>query len=182
MSVLHRLRRETRDLHDRLEAVVDVEQRVRDSGCYGRLLTVLRSVYAPLERELDACAATPDVLPDWPQRRKTPWLDEDLVVLGRRPAGDAAVPAVTRVEHVVGTAYVMEGATLGGALVARQLHPDLPHRFFTSYGRRRGAMWRSFRSRVDSLTLDEEAAVEAACAAFAAFAVPFEPVPFEPVP
>lgn len=178
MSVLHQLRKETRDLHDRLEAVVDVERRTAETDCYGELLAALRSVYAPLERELDACPRTTEALPDWPQRRKTAWLDEDLATLAVRPADDAAVPAVTRVEHVVGTAYVMEGATLGGALVARQLRPDLPHRFFTAYGSRRGAMWRGFRSRVDSLAaLDEQATVEAARAAFSAFAVAFEPAP-----
>lgn len=175
MSVLHRLRKETRDLHDRLEAVVDVERRTADTRCYGELLAALRSVYAPLERELDTCPWTADALPDWPQRRKTGWLDEDLAALAVRPLDDTAIAHMASVEHVVGTAYVMEGATLGGAVVARQLRPELPRRFFTAYGTRRGAMWRGFRSRVDRLTaLDEQATVDAARAAFAAFAVPFE--------
>ena len=42
------------------------------------------------------------------------------------------------------------GATLGGAVVAREL-PDVPHRFFMSYGSRRGAMWASFRGHLRAL-------------------------------
>jgi heme oxygenase len=73
-------------------------------------------------------------------------------------------------EDVVGTAYVLEGATLGGAVVVRQLPSALPRRFFTSYGDERGARWRAFRSDVEQLPLlDAGAAVAAAERTFGLF-------------
>ena len=170
MSVLLALRRGTRDAHDRLETGLDVLHRCADRPTYAALLADLRSVYAPLEQALDRCPATGTALPDWPQRRKTAWLDADLAALGLAAPLDAAVPDVVSVEDVVGAAYVMEGATLGGALVLRSLDPAWSARFFASYGPRRGAMWRSFRRRVEDLpAVDEGAAVAAAQRTFAAF-------------
>ena len=170
MSLLLALRAGTRDAHDRLEDGLDVLQRCTSRASYAALLAGLRSVHAPLEHALDRCPATARVLPDWPQRRKTGWLDADLDALGARPVPDAAVPDVTTVEDVIGAAYVVEGATLGGAVVLRSLDPAWPARFFASYGAARGAMWRGFRRQVCSLRgVDEQAAAAAASRTFAAF-------------
>ena len=173
MSLLLTLRAATREAHERLETCLDVLTRCADRTGYIALLADLRSVYAPLEQALDVSAATPIVVPDWPLRRKTGWLEADLAALGvRRPAAQAAaeLPAA---EDVAGASYVMEGATLGGAVVLRRLQQvwpaPLPHRFFTAYGAQRGAMWRAFRSHVDTLPLDADATVAAAERTFAAF-------------
>ena len=170
MTLLPALRAGTRDAHDRLETGLDVLHRCTERASYTALLADLRSVYAPLEQALDRCAATAHVLPDWPARRKTGWLDGDLTALGGRPAADAVVPDLVTVEDVIGAAYVMEGATLGGAVVLRSLDPAWPARFFASYGPARGAMWRAFRRHVDGLAdVDEVAATEAARRTFRAF-------------
>lgn len=173
MSLLLLLRERTREPHQRLEDGVDVLGRCRDRGAYAALLVGLRSVYAPLERGLDDAAATALLLPDWAQRRKTRWLDEDLAALDVPTPADAVVDAPASAEDVAGAAYVMEGATLGGAVVLRRLEsvwPEpLPHRFFASYGADRGRRWRAFRTRVDAAALDPEATVAAAERTFAAF-------------
>ena len=170
MTLVLALRAGTRDAHDRLETGLDVLHRCTDQASYAALLRGFRSVYAPLEQALDRCPATARALPDWEQRRKLGWLDEDLAALGADPGRDAAVPGVVTVEDVVGAAYVMEGATLGGAIVLRSLDPAWPAAFFGSYGARRGAMWRAFRQRVDGLAeVDVPAATAAARSTFAAF-------------
>ena len=169
MTLLQELRAATRDAHDRLEHGLDVPGRCRSPRAYGALLADFRSVYAPIEAALDRAPATLDAVPDWAQRRKTPWLDQDLDALARRPHPEVAVPDINTAEHVVGVLYVLEGATLGGALLVRDLQ-HLPHRFFASYGARRGAMWRSFRSSVDALEsrgADPAAVVQAARDTFA---------------
>lgn len=174
MSVLARLRSGTRAEHERLELLVDISGRSADIARYAELLNGLRSVYAPLERQLDASPWTPQALPDWRLRRKRDWLDEDLAALSTLPGRDAPVPRVSSLEQVVGAAYVMEGATLGGGVVSRLLPAGLPSRFFTSYGARRGAMWRTFRARVDSLPeLDHDETLAAARSTFTAFAAPY---------
>jgi len=170
VTLTHLLRERTRAAHQRAEAALDVPGRGGDRQGYAGLLGALRSVYAPLERELDAAQVAAAVLPDWPARRKTPWLDGDLRALGATAPPDVAVPPLRSPEQVVGTAYVLEGATLGGALVGPLLAPGLPHRFFDAYGSGRGRMWRSFRRHVDGLAgLDEDAVVASAHSTFAVF-------------
>lgn len=173
MSLLVALRSGTRDAHDRLEAGIDVLQRCRSPEAYTALLQDLRSLYAPLERGLAGCPATASVVPDWTQRRKTAWLDHDLAALGAAVPPDRPVPALDTREDVAGTCYVLEGATLGGALVVRALADASadppPHRFFRSYGDDRGAMWSAFRRRLGELDLDRERTVQAAHRTFRCF-------------
>ena len=166
------LRSGTRDAHDRLEHEADVLDRCQVPEAYVALLQAFRSVYAPLERALSASPLTAPVVPDWPQRRKTSWLDADLRALGASAAADRPVPALDVAEDVAGACYVVEGATLGGALVVRALvaapgEPP-PHRFFSSYGEQRGAMWLRFRRRLAELELDPDRTVDAARRTFRA--------------
>lgn len=169
MTLLLTLRARTREAHERLEADVDVPHRWQDRSAYGALLAGFRSVYAPLERELDRSAGTAVALPDWDERRgKTAWLDEDLAALDLSAGEPMDVLPLTTAEDVAGAAYVLEGATLGGAVVLRGLDPALPHRFFTAYGSERGRRWRDFRSHLDALQgLDEDAVVASAERTFA---------------
>lgn len=175
MSLLQELRAATRAAHDRLELGLDVLERSRSAQSYAGLLRGFRSVYRPLEQAVTDSAATAGAVPDWPLRHKTGWLDEDLAGLGVT-AGEPAVhvPVLHTPEDVVGTLYVMEGATLGGALVVRELERVFPvpppHRFFSSYGASRGAMWRDFRRHVETFErrgADPDAVVAAATATFA---------------
>ena len=171
MSLLTSLRSGTRDDHARVEDAVDVLRAGRSSTTYAPVLQAFRSLYAPLERALERSPLTLTVVPDFAERRKTGWLDADLADLGAAVPADLDVPPVTTVEDVAGACYVLEGATLGGAVVARQL-PELPHRFFTAYGDRRGAMWAGFRGHLRALDergVDEERTVAAARRTFALF-------------
>ena len=177
MSLLLELRRATREAHDRLEERLDVPDRCRTKGGYAALLLAFRSVHAPLEEAIAASPAADRALPDWRSRRKTGWLDEDLAALGiEQPRGSAVVAPLTSAEDVLGTAYVVEGATLGGGLIVRQLEQAFadppPHRFFSSYGTGRGAQWRAFRAQAEAAHaagLDTERVVEAARRTFALF-------------
>lgn len=170
-DLLTSLRSGTRDAHARVEDVVDVLRAGRSPETYAPLLRSLRSLYAPLERALDDSPLTLTAVPDHAERRKTAWLDADLAALGTPVAADLEVPPLTSVEDVAGACYVLEGATLGGAVVAREL-PDLPHRFFASYGSRRGAMWTGFRGHLrtlDARGVDPALTVAAARRTFALF-------------
>ena len=170
MSLLTALRDGTRDAHDRLERDLDVPGRCGHRDSYADLLRSLRAVYAPLERQVELSPAVAVALPDWPARRKTAWLDEDLADLSTPPLPDASAAPLPTAEDVLGTCYVMEGATLGGALLQAEIAEQLPRRFFASYGPHRGRMWREFRSQADALAgLDAEAAVASARRTFALF-------------
>jgi heme oxygenase len=168
VTLLEALRSGTGAAHERLESSLDVLQRCRRPAAYTALLQDFRSLYAPLERGLAAAATTSEAVPDWPDRRKTAWLDEDLDALGAAPLLDRPVPALLGVEEVAGACYVLEGATLGGAVVVRELRRSAdapPHRFFASYGDRRGAMWWRFRTQLhdlDARGIDQDRTVDAA--------------------
>ena len=173
MSLLLALRRQTREAHERLESGLDVAGRCRTRHGYGQVLAGLRSAYAPLEAAVSASPAAASAVPDWADRRKTAWLDADLAGLRVAPGPAADVPELDAVEDVLGAVYVMEGATLGGALLVAQLQQVFadppPHRFFSSYGERRGAMWHGFRVRAEALGeagADADQVVEAALRTF----------------
>ena len=171
MSLLTSLRSGTRDAHQRVEDTVDVLRAGRRPETYAPVLQAFRSLYAPLEQELARSPHTLAVVPDFAERRKTAWLDADLATLGAPVPRDLDVQPLTTVEDVAGACYVLEGATLGGAVVAREL-PDVPHRFFASYGSRRGAMWASFRGHLRALDergVDQDRTVAAARRTFALF-------------
>ena len=173
MTLLTALRAGTRDAHTALEDQLDVLVRCRSPLTYVPLLQSFRSLYAPLERALEVSPVTGAVVPDFAHRRKTTWLDDDLAALGAPSAPDRAVPALPSPEDVAGTCYVLEGATLGGAVVVRRLGTGLPARFFSSYGSRRGAMWSSFRGHLGALDargVDHDRTVAAARRTFALFA------------
>ena len=173
MSLLLSLRTGTRDAHQRVEDTVDVLRAGRAPETYAPVLQAFRSLYAPLEQALDRSPLTAAVVPDFAERRKTAWLDADLAALGAPVPADLDVPPLDALEDVAGTCYVLEGATLGGAVVVREVAAWLPTRFFTSYGRRRGAMWSAFRGHLDALDargVDHARTVEAARHTFALFA------------
>ena len=163
-AVLSAARAATRHAHDRLEVDLDVLARARSPEQYGALLAGFRTVYAPVEDALAADAGLRAAVPDWRARRKTAWLDTDLATLrgdsSSLRSGRDVLPALSvtlpSTAHLLGALYVMEGATLGGAVLARELSaraPTPPHRFFRGYGPRRGAMWQAFRRHVESSTV-----------------------------
>ena len=60
-------------------------------------------------------------------------------------------PSLRTADEVWGCLYVVEGAALGGGLIAAEARRgDLPCRFFTGTGEERGRRWREFRSALGS--------------------------------
>ncbi len=174
VGLLSELRLATRDAHDELERRLDVPTRCGDPSGYAELLSGFWAAYAPLESAVRECPMTGATVPDWPLRVKVPWLEQDLYELGRRTPPAGRPVSLSCAEEVLGTLYVLEGATLGGALILRELARrgiGLPCRFFTSYGDRRGQMWRAFRRQAEQQELQSdlrrELAITAARRAFA---------------
>jgi heme oxygenase len=154
--ILELLKDQTRHLHDQVERTVDLPARLRSAERYTALLTRFYGFYGPLEDRLAAVEGSTSGL-EFEARRKAPLLHDDLAVLG---LGDGELlslprcgylPTVTDTGDALGCLYVLEGATLGGQVVRRQVEQRLglsPGRgcsFFGSYGERVGEMWREFR-------------------------------------
>lgn len=153
--LLDRLRQHTRAHHERIEQLNGLPETLAD---YLAQHETFYGFIAPWE-ELVA-----SVLPaDDPVRRgreKTAWLESDLAYFGHDAATLADLPrcallpsARSRAE-ILGAAYVLEGATLGGQIVARDagkrfgLSGGRGCRYFESYGREVGAQWQAFRAEL----------------------------------
>jgi heme oxygenase len=161
-TVRSRLKNATAQAHRSLETAMAISEACRDPDAYRRMIARLWGIYGPLESVLARV--------DWPgaealvrQRAKTGWLASDLAFLGftgadigRLPkAGD--LPFVETVADVLGVAYVVEGATLGGQIILPNIKRNLGlseyagGRFFASYGQDVGRQWRGFVEALECL-------------------------------
>ena len=180
-SVAARLRAETREAHADLETALGFLDEHVDAARYLALIRRWYGFHAVLEPRLDRWHEQSPVL-DWPPRRKLPLLRADLATLGVR--GSAVreiphcpvVPDVASSSQALGTLYVVEGATLGGAVLDRRLArsgiPADARQFLSSYRADVGPAWQRFGAAtagwVAGDAAREDAVVAAALETFAA--------------
>lgn len=190
-SLLERLKRETQESHSDLERRVDVMNRVRTAQGYRTLLEKFYGVYSPLESEI--ARATSEIaawLPDIEGRMRTASLCLDLRVLGNtcpEALPHAPIPPLASLSQQFGCLYVLEGSTLGGQFIARevgkQLHysPESGCGFFASHGADIGEMWHRFREAIESYAAahsqNHDSIIQSATATFRAFGDWFERTP-----
>ncbi len=183
-TILPRLKRETQSSHARLEQRVDIMNRVRTPSDYRTLLETFYGLYQPLESEIarsvDQIAPW---LPDIGNRLRTPSLKADLRVLGNlcpEALPLASVPALCSLSAIFGCLYVLEGSTLGGQIISRQIGshldftPENGCSFFAGHGAETGNMWRKFSNAIEAYAVshyeERVAMIRAATDTFGAFA------------
>jgi heme oxygenase len=166
---LEDLKQTTRPCHERLEQRVDIMARLHSRARYRELLECYLGFYAPLERALSARQTTLPVALDLPDRWKAPLLRRDLAALGATAAEIDGVPHCSAPPDIgtparaLGCLYVLEGATLGGRIIARPLADRLGidgtngGAFFHGYGERTGSRWTSFRRHLTQFAATSEA-------------------------
>lgn len=157
-ALLPRLKAATVGAHARLERTVAVFERVASRSGYSALIARFYGLYEPLEERLAAAVDWTAQRYDFDARRKTPLLARDLLALPRgadRVATAArceALPDVSSLSRVLGCLYVLEGSTLGGQMIARELQrrhgmtSGSGAAFFSSYGSAVGPQWRAFQA------------------------------------
>ena len=153
MTILARLKTETQTAHDRIEAAMDLDRRIASRDSYRDLLTRFYGFHRAWEEK--AAGQAPDHS-FFEHRRKTPLLGQDLEALGLKSGDIIRLPQCQSLmplpgpEAVLGSMYVVEGSTLGGAIIAREvknrlgLDAETGCAYFRSYGRDIAAMWKSF--------------------------------------
>jgi heme oxygenase len=131
------------------------------------------------ERALDTADLITEAVPDWEQRRRAHLARADLAMLGAPerhfPRSSGRLPQVTSREQVLGIVYVLEGSTLGGAYLLKQLAPlgiNAAHggSCLASYGSDRGKMWQRFLFTLEAAYLRQARAESIASAAITTFA------------
>jgi heme oxygenase len=154
------LRDSTDAIHRRLDANLNSLGMMRDRHSYTLILMGFLGLLRPLEQQLARIAWEGSGI-DFSLRRKVHWLQCDLEKLGLLPEECAripdcpSVPTISSVPEGLGALYVIEGATLGGQIISRQILTDLNingangGRFFAAYGDDTGRLWREFVSVLD---------------------------------
>ena len=159
-DIAMRLRRETRDAHCQIEAVMSdlLFTTPIDLQAYKHMLSRHRDYYAQIEASLSEFNSTAVMIRE---RSKISWLNSDIDYLEdgseqhrKEQPLDYALTTKLPVNEAQawGFLYVFEGATLGGAHILDKLRhepcfdAEQGLRFFHSYGRKTPAMWRAFQS------------------------------------
>lgn len=153
--ILRTLKEATRTQHERLEATINVMSRILTLEDYKELLCKFYRFFAPLEKSLEALDLAGNGY-DLEARRKVPKLLMDLEYLkipSSSRSGKAAwngVPEIPDLGAAYGCLYVVEGGTLGGQVISRQIQEHLGlgpangAAFFNCYGELTGPMWAEF--------------------------------------
>ncbi|MDR0278798.1 MAG: biliverdin-producing heme oxygenase [Paucimonas sp.] len=174
--VLKALRASTGELHIALEKRLPFFSDTLDIPAFLLLMQAYHGFYSPLEAALQrACGPSTDF--DLHPRYKTATLRDDLQTLGLSAAVLADLPACTELPRLdspaacLGVLYVLEGATLGGQVLRREIHGRLGldasngAAFLDVYGADTGRRWRAFLIYLCSRPLDAaECAVVVAAA------------------
>jgi len=140
---------------------------------YGDALAALHDIYAQAEAWVLEFLAQNSGLFDYDSRRKLPALEADLGALRRSPVENHIIFAASpTIGSLIGILYTLEGSTLGGQFIARNLnelpHAALPMRFFSGYGELTWQRWQNFLQFADAACpIDEyERATAAAVSLF----------------
>ena len=132
---------------------------------YRTVLAAYFHFYRALETAIDRCIASHAIPFDYETRRKLPWIGADLAYFGIDPecapwCPQAPLAAIDLDSEgaLVGALYTIEGSTLGGQVISRQIGANLGlqrergGRFFHAYGDAIGPMWNAFEDYLN-LTL-----------------------------
>ncbi|MHA6195940.1 biliverdin-producing heme oxygenase [Pseudomonas wadenswilerensis] len=163
--VLQDLRAHTGELHIALEKRLPFFSDTLDIPGFLRLMQAYHGFYAPLEA---AVRASPGLPGDFDRQRlsKAATLAGDLRALGLSETAVSALPHCTELPRIdssaacLGVLYVIEGATLGGQVLRREIQARLSldagngAAFLDVYGSDTGRHWRTFLSCLCSRTLD----------------------------
>lgn len=182
-SLLETLRTGTGLLHVALEKRLPFFSEHLDTDWYRRLLQAYYGFYQPMEAVLYDGELIPRGY-DAALRKKTPTLVNDLYALGLNEHSLSALPLCTRLPTLdtpaacLGALYVLEGATLGGQVLRREMalrlaiDADNGGAFLDIYGVETGRRWKDFLDYLARLPLDataKERAVIAARSTFSGF-------------
>jgi heme oxygenase (biliverdin-IX-beta and delta-forming) len=161
-TLIAHLRSVTRPAHDRLEGGLGLLDEL-GVDAYEAILSRLYGFWKGWQPQV---AALLDDEALTRPRRRLHLLAADLAALGVSREALAALPLcpLTPLQgkaEALGSLYVMEGSSLGGRVIQRNVERCLQSvglascSYFNGYGAETGAMWRSFLARLDEVSADD---------------------------
>ena len=176
-SLANRLRDATVAHHASVERTLPFATLGHTLPAYRRVLGAFLGFYEPLEGRLQYVATSSGDI-DLMGREKVSLLRGDMRMLGASEEALAALPRcpamplIDGVPRALGCMYVLEGATLGGQIIARHLKAQLGidersgGSFFFAYGAETGTMWRAFVARLNRQPSPHDSTLAAATETF----------------
>jgi heme oxygenase len=184
LDIMAVLKSSTAERHAEIEQLMPFFKETFSLQDYIRTLGIFLGFFEPLERRLASVVGWRSVGIDLKRRRRAYRLRDDLIVLG---VSEEQIAHIPRCHHLpdlanryngLGCLYVLEGSTLGGQLIARELERRFGiaefsgSSFFHSHGSNVGEAWKEFCSAARTYGNDpikEHAAVKSAQETFACF-------------
>lgn len=166
-AFLGRLRSQTDVSHKRLEALplskilVDTQITVVD---YSKYLELMHDVVYQMERVIFPILQS--YVCDLEERKKAHLILSDLEVLGHQKSTSSDVfdsAAVSNTGFAMGMLYVLEGSTLGGRFILKNISENLGFdatkgaSYFAGYGNKTGSAWKNFLAILTAFEADHEA-------------------------
>ncbi|HET9959544.1 MAG TPA: biliverdin-producing heme oxygenase [Polyangiaceae bacterium] len=156
MDILTELRSATAAVHRRLELDLALLGPGLTRSRYEAFVCGMAGMILPFESSWDEIPGWGRVLPDYESRRKAGLLLADIQRF--QPAPQSPLPlapgfVAQDCETALGVGYVLEGSTLGGAVIAREvlqrLGPHCPAAYLQCYGSGVGTKWKGFCSALE---------------------------------
>jgi heme oxygenase len=145
--ILQALRLETRPSHDHLEQNTFNQQLTAGTITEAATKHFLAKMYGFLT-SYEAQLRQQNLGPEWETdtRQRAHLILEDLQLSASQLAICPDMPPLGTWPQLLGAMYVVEGSTLGGQVIARQLaKANIPLRsYFSGYGERTGPLWKAF--------------------------------------
>lgn len=174
-TVRELLKTGTAQAHRSLEVAMNLTGTNATRERYVQYLKTLTSVHEALEPKLLNDPQLKSLLDDLPSRARTEAGQRDLSKLGENTARDAftAQLPMNTVAEKLGVLYVLEGSTLGGQVLRRELKAagidEEALHYVSGYGERTGPMWKKFLEALERGATTDDAKNEAVIAAQATF-------------
>ena len=155
-TILKLLKDKTRESHIALERQMPLLDAALLPGTYRHMVQQLFTYHKPLEAALLSSSGFAELGIAYSERAKTARLGRDLEALGlstrdiEHLRDCESLPPLAHPSHIFGCLYVLEGATLGGQIVARHLQASLRltadsgASYFSGYGVDTGPRWKAF--------------------------------------
>lgn len=156
VSFLDKLRLSTSPLHKQLESVplskVIVSPEITAQK-YAEYLLVMESIVRDVETKVYPVIS--NFISDIDQRKKLNLIQDDLKALGFSVLNETtAFDADFEIPFALGIVYVLEGSTLGGRVILKNIEKQLGFnadngaKYFSGYKENTGSLWKSFLSEM----------------------------------
>lgn len=153
-TFLDQLRTVTSESHKNLESLplsASILSPQISKSDYAHYLDIMLDVTQETESRIYPIVA--DLFPDIEERKKAPYLRDDLKTLGTSKT-DFQQPFASQktmsVPFALGIFYVVEGSTLGGRFILKNINEALGYdhdngaKYFSGYGNKTGVYWKNF--------------------------------------